>query len=84
MSFLISCSQSKRTVVASDFCELYEPLRKDLPTNAVIYWQTKVRLIQDKEEDGRQLTGEEEFLREAIENIARNDAKYESKGCDED
>jgi hypothetical protein len=38
-------------------------------------------VIKDKEERGTRLTPNEKFLKVVIENIGRNNAKFEAKQC---
>lgn len=78
----MDCSLSKRTVVRSDFCDLYEPLPDDLSNDIVTYWRSTSQIISDKEEIGTPLTPNEKFLKATITNIGKNDLKYRAKKCD--
>ena len=80
-SYLTSCSQNRSVVLKSDFCDLYEPLKTDLENDVVVYWKNTVMVIRDKEERGIPLTSNEKFVKITIENIGRNEAKFEAKHC---
>lgn len=93
LSSLVNCSLNKKIVLRSDYCEVHEPLDRHLPKDVVAEWERVDTSINCKEQvdynktyscrhlTGSALTANEKFIKALLENISKNDKKYELKHC---
>lgn len=73
------CSLGKKTVLISDYCHLYKPLRDDLPNDVIDYSnKTNVSIIL-KNESNKAKTPEEKFFEIIVEYASDNDFIYYKK-----
>lgn len=66
-----SCTQQPRKIIQNNFCEIYEPLKKE-PEDVAKYFE-KIKIKMKKKEIK---TVEERFAEFTLNHIARNNAKY--------